>query len=221
MRAISASLLLPFQQITDPAFRWPLLKGIGGAMLGFLALIGLADWGVGSLLGGQGWLATAAGLLGGALVLISAIWLFVPMALAIAGLFLDEVADAVEQRHYPSLPPAEGSRLHHQVWAGIKLGLRMLGLTLVVLPLTFLMPPLGALAFWAIAAVSLGYGLFDGVAQRRMTVEQSHHLRRRLRGSILMIGGVLAALSLVPFLNLLVPILGTAAMTHLLHRGKA
>jgi len=77
----------------------------------------------------------------------------------------------------------------------------------------------GAVAFWAIAAVSLGYGLFDGVAQRRMSIAESHRLRARMRGPVLVLGGVLALLALVPFLNLTVPVLGTAAMTHLLHRA--
>jgi uncharacterized protein involved in cysteine biosynthesis len=220
MRAVPASLLLPFQQISDPAFRWPLLKGLGGALLAFLALVGLADWGVASLVGGDGWLARLAGLFGGLLVLVSAVWLFVPVTLAIAGLFLDEVAAAVEHRYYSFLPPADGSGLHQQIWAGLKLGLQMLGLTLLVMPFALLLPPFGAAAFWAVAAVSLGYGLFDGVAQRRMSVEQSRQLRRRMRWSVLVVGGVLAALSLVPLVNLLVPVLGTAAMTHLLHRER-
>jgi uncharacterized protein involved in cysteine biosynthesis len=220
MRAVPASLLLPFQQISDPAFRWPLLKGLGGALLAFLALVGLADWGVASLVGGDGWLARLAGLFGGLLVLVSAVWLFVPVTLAIAGLFLDEVAAAVEHRYYSFLPPADGSGLHQQIWAGLKLGLQMLGLTLLVMPFALLLPPFGAAAFWAVAAVSLGYGLFDGVAQRRMSVEQSRQLRRRMRWSVLAVGGVLAALSLVPLVNLLVPVLGTAAMTHLLHRER-
>jgi uncharacterized protein involved in cysteine biosynthesis len=220
MRAVPASLLLPFQQISDPAFRWPLLKGLGGALLAFLALVGLADWGIASLVGGDGWLAKLAGLFGGLLVLVSAVWLFVPVTLAIAGLFLDEVAAAVEHRYYSSLPPADGSGLHQQIWAGLKLGLQMLGLTLLVMPFALLLPPFGAAAFWAVAAVSLGYGLFDGVAQRRMSVEQSRQLRRRMRWSVLSVGGVLAALSLVPLVNLLVPVLGTAAMTHLLHRER-
>lgn len=221
MRAVSASLLLPLRQIGDPAFRGPLLKGIGGALVAFLALIWMADWGISSLLSGNGWLATLAGLLGGILVLVSAIWLFVPVTLAIAGLFLDEVAEAVERRYYSSLPEPEGPGLHHQIWAGVVLGLQMLGLTLVVAPLAILMPPAGALAFWAVAAVSLGYGLFDGVAQRRMSVEASRRLRRTMRWQVLAVGAVLAAFALVPVANLLVPVLGTAAMTHLLHRHRS
>jgi uncharacterized protein involved in cysteine biosynthesis len=36
---------------------------------------------------------------------------------------------------------------------------------------------------------------------------------------VLGLGAVLAALSLVPVVNLLVPVFGTAVMTHLLHRS--
>jgi uncharacterized protein involved in cysteine biosynthesis len=221
MRAIVASLILPLRQIGESGFRWPLLKGLGGALLAFLALIGLADWGVGALVGGDGWLATVAGVLGGVLVLVSAIWLFVPIALAIASLFLDEVAEAVERRHYPTLPPAEGSALHSQIWAGLVLGFQMLALTMLIMPLALFLPPVGALAFWVLAAVSLGYGLFEGVAQRRLSVEQSRKLRRQVRWPVLAVGGVLAGLSLIPLLNLTVPVLGTAAMTHLFHRVGA
>jgi uncharacterized protein involved in cysteine biosynthesis len=221
MRGVTTSLVLPFRQLTDPAFRRPLFRGLGGAVLAFLALIWVADWGVSTLLSGTGWWATIAGVLGGILVLVSALWLFVPVALAISGLFLDDVADAVERRYYRSLPPAEGPGLHQQIWAGCVLALQMLGLTVLIIPLGFLVPPLGAVAFWGVAALSLGYGLFDGVAQRRFSVEQSRRLRRQIRWPVLAVGGVLAALALVPVANLLVPILGTAAMTHLLHRSTS
>jgi uncharacterized protein involved in cysteine biosynthesis len=219
MKAVPASLLLPLRQITDPAFRTPLLKGLGAAILAFGGLAWLADWGVGALAGGTGWLATVAGLLGGLLVLISAVWLFVPVLLAITGLFLDEVAEAVERRHYPQLPPAAGASLAAQVGANLRFAGRFLLISLVLLPLALLLPPVGVVLFWAVAAVSLGYGLFDGVAQRRMSIAESHRLRRSRRAEILLVGGALAALAAVPLLNLLVPVLGTAAMTHLLHRG--
>jgi CysZ protein len=221
MHAVSTSLLLPLRQMTEPGFRWPLLKGLAGAFLAFAALIGLADWGVSSLVGGEGWLATVAGLLGGVLVLVSAIWLFVPVMLGIASLFLDEVAEAVERRYYPALPPAAGAGLHAQIWSGVMLGLKMLVLTLAVMVLALFAPPLGAACFWVLAAISLGNGLFEGVAQRRMPVPEASALRRRLRWPIWAVGGVLAAVALVPVLNLAVPIWGTAAMTHLMQRLRA
>ncbi|MFB9968863.1 EI24 domain-containing protein [Pseudoroseomonas cervicalis] len=221
MQAVLAALTLPFRQLTDPGFRGPLLKGLGIALLAFAGLAFLADWGVGALAGGEGWLATLAGLLGGALVLASALWLFVPVLLGLTSLFLDDVAEAVERRFYPSLPPAAGASLAAQASAGIGLTVRLLLLSLLILPLALLLPPIGVVLYFAVAALSLGYGLFEAVAQRRMSVAESRRLRRRRRAEIVAVGVALAGLAAVPLANLLVPVLGAAAMTHLLHRGQA
>lgn len=220
MKTVTASLALPFRQIGDPGFRRPLLKGLLASLLAFAALAGLADWGVGTLVGGEGWLPSLAGLLGGALVLVGAIWLFVPVLLALTSLFLDDVAEAVERRFYPGLPPAHGASLSAQLWANLALSARLLLASIVIFPLALTLPPVGVVLFWAVAAVSLGYGLFEGVAQRRMSVAQARALRRQRRNEILLVGTVLAGVAIVPFANLLVPVLGTAAMTHLMHRPR-
>jgi uncharacterized protein involved in cysteine biosynthesis len=210
---------MPFDQVFDRGFRGPLIKGLLGAILALGGLIVLADWAVMSLAGGTGWLATAAGVLGGVAGLFAAFWLFVPFALAIAGLFLDETAAAVERRHYPGLPAPRGASLAAQGVFNVTLALKVLGLNLVLLPIALLLPVVGGLLIWLVAAVSLGHGLFEGVAQRRMGVAEARVLRKRREFSVLAVGAVLAFMALLPLANLLVPVLGTAAMTHLLHRG--
>ena len=219
MTAVIASLVMPFDQVFDRGFRGPLIKGLLGAILALGGLIVLADWAVMSLAGGTGWLATAAGVLGGVAGLFAAFWLFVPFALAIAGLFLDETAAAVERRHYPGLPAPRGASLAAQGVFNVTLALKVLGLNLVLLPIALLLPVVGGLLIWLVAAVSLGHGLFEGVAQRRMGVAEARVLRKRREFSVLAVGAVLAFMALLPLANLLVPVLGTAAMTHLLHRG--
>jgi CysZ protein len=224
MSAVLTSLWLPFRQLGDPGFRGPLWKGLLGAVLSFGLLVWLADWGLSTLAGmagGGGWIATLSGVLGGLLVLFSAIWLFVPIVLAIAGFFTDQVAEAVERRFYPWLPPPSGgASLAAQARYNLRLTLQVLLLNLVLLPLAFALPVVGAALLWVVAAIALGNGLFEGVAQRRMTVPAARLLRRRRRAEVFLLGGVLAALAVVPVANLLVPVLGTAAMTHLLHRGR-
>lgn len=214
-----AACMLTLRQMSDPAFLAPLAKGLFGAVAVFAGLALLAAWGTGALAGGTGWLATAAATFGGLLTLGLAYWLFIPAMLAISGLFLDPVAAAVERRYYPALPPAEGASLGAQIGFNLKLGLVMAALSLLALPLALFAPPFGAVAFWLISTVALGHGLFEGVAQRRMTVEAARTLRRSREWQVLGLGAVLATLALVPVVNLLVPVLGTAAMTHLLHRG--
>ena len=215
---MTSALLLAFRQIGDPAFRRPLLLGALLALAAGLALAGVASWGVAWLAGGEGWIAAAAAAAGGLLVLVAMWWLFLPLLLAVASLFLDGVAGAVESRHYPALPPAEGASTTAQAWSGLVLAAKMGGLTLILLPLALLVPVVGILVLWAVAAVGLGEGLFLGVAQRRMPVAAAEALKRRRRREIWALGGVLALLGVVAPLNLLVPVIGTAAMVHLLHR---
>ncbi|MGX9966595.1 EI24 domain-containing protein [Roseomonas sp. F4] len=216
--AMLTPLLLALRQIPDPAFRRPLWLGALGALLGLLGLGLLSAWGLGALAGGEGWLATAAATAGAVLVVFAAWWLFIPLLLAVAGQFLDGVAAAVEARHYPELPPPRGASAAAQAWGALVLAAKLGALTLILLPLSLLLPVVGVLLLWVVAAIGLGQGLFEGVALRRMGRDAAEALRRRHRGRIWALGGVLALLAAVPVLNLLVPVLGTAAMTHLLHR---
>ncbi|MBL6458145.1 EI24 domain-containing protein [Belnapia sp. T6] len=212
--------LLALRQLGDPSFLGPLAKAFGAALLAFLGLAALAAWGVSTLAGGTGWLAGLAGAFGGLMVLALAIWLFVPVMLALSGLFLDPVAAAVERRFYGGLPPALGASLFAQAGFNLRLGVKTGVLALAALPLLAVAPPIGAILLWVISTVALGHGLFEGVAQRRMPVAAAAAERRRREVPVLGIGALLAGLALVPGLNLLVPVLGTAAMTHLLHRNR-
>ena len=74
---------------------------------------------------------------------------------------------------------------------------------------------------WTNSAVSSGWaigrGLFVAVAMRRMGRQAAQALYRRHRLSVLLPGVILAAAANVPGLNLIVPIVGTAAMVHVLN----
>ena len=221
-------LLLACRQLTDPAFLAPLLKAGVLAALAFAGLAWGAGWAVEHWLAGAGaeagswvgWLGTLVAALAGVLVLAMAVWLYLPVVMALVGVFLDPVAAAVERRYYPGLAPATGASVLAQARFGIGLGLRLLLLNLLALPLLILAPPIGAVVFFVLATVALGHGTFEGVAQRRLDVAAARRLRRAHESAVLALGAVLAAMAMVPLLNLLVPVLGTAAMTHLLHRAN-
>lgn len=216
-----AAVLLTLRQLGDRSFLLPLAGGFLGALAVFAGLATAAGWLTSWLAGGSGWLAGIAGAAGGLLTLSLAIWLFVPVMLGISSLFVETVAGGVERRFYPNLPPADPASLAAQTGFNLWLGVKTALASLVALPLMVLVPPVGAVVFLVINAVALGHGLFEGVAQRRMSVAAARALRRSREGQVLAMGGLLALLALVPGLNLLVPVLGTAAMTHLLHRGAA
>jgi uncharacterized protein involved in cysteine biosynthesis len=210
-------LLRAFSQLDDPAFIGVLLRSLGWSLACFAGLFVAMTWGVADLLPQGGWWAWLGRLLGGVGAALLTFFLFVPVAMGIATLFTERVALAVEARFYPELPQAVGAPLSAQAWDGLVVGVQVLGMSLLALLLTLLLPGLGALLGWAVSGWAIGRCLFVGVAMRRMSRPQAHALGRRLRLPVLAQGCALALASLLPPLNLLVPVLGVAAMVHLLH----
>lgn len=223
-RGAMKPILLAFEQLDDPVFLGVVLRSVLWAALGFLLLLGASVWGLHHLVavaGWSGWLASAAGLLGSIAAALLALWLFLPLAAAIGTFYVERIAAAVERRHYPGLPPGRGASVWGQLGDALAVGLRVLLLQLVVFPLALLLPGPGWLLAWAVAAWAIGRGLFGAVAMRRMRRGEAAALARSLRGKIFFQGAVLAAAGTLPLLNLFVPVLGTAAMVHLLQDASA
>lgn len=215
-----AAILLAFAQIGDPAFRRPLILGVLGAAVA----LGLLTWGAVAAAawaaGGEGWLSWLAEIGGGVVALLLAWWLFLPVSAAIAAQLVEPVAAAVERRHYPFLPPAKGASVAAQVAFGLGFGLKLLALQILLLPLFFI-PVLGFGLALLIAAYALGAGMVVQTAMLRMDTRTAKVAWRSRRWSGWLLGLVLAAMALVPLLNLLVPVIGTAAAVHLLQRSTA
>ncbi|CAH0226206.1 EI24 domain-containing protein [Roseomonas sp. CECT 9278] len=212
------AVALAVSQLNDPAFRRPLLWGVLGAALSIALLIWGAIEGAAWLAGGTGWLSWLAQAGGGLAALVLAWWLFLPVAAAIASQLVEPVAAAVERRHHPHLPPPQGASIAAQIAFGLRFGLRLLVLQLVLLPLLFI-PVVGFVLAILVSAHALGSGMVQQTALLRMDSAQARQAWRRLRWSGWALGLVLAAMALVPLLNLLVPVLGTAAAVHLLQRS--
>ncbi len=220
------ALLLAFRQFDDPAFRAPLFKGALGAAVALVLLAYGASAAVAWIASGHGgWIAAIAPWLGGAAGLLLAWWLFLPIAVVIAGQFVGAVAAAVERRHYPNLPPPRGATVVAQAAWSLRFGLRMLLVQILLLPLLFI-PVAGFTIALVISARMLGIGVFEGTAQLRMTTTEATAARRQRNGVIWLLGLALALIGLVPLLNLVVPVIGTATAVHLLQdagqmaRGK-
>jgi uncharacterized protein involved in cysteine biosynthesis len=212
------SVALALSQLDDPAFRRPLLWGVLGAALSIALLVWGAIEGAAWLAGGTGWLSWLAQAGGGLAALVAAWWLFLPVAAAIAAQLVEPVAAAVERRHYPHLPPPRGASVAAQIAFGVRFGLKLLALQLVLLPLLFV-PVVGFALAVIVSAHALGSGMVQQTALLRMDAPQARHAWQRLRWAGWGLGLVLAAIALVPLLNLLVPVLGTAASVHLLQRS--
>ena len=226
-------LLLPLtralSQLDDPVFLGVVLRSVGWAVLVFLLFAELlsggaheaaVDWGPDPATPHWidatwlGWLGYAAGPLGAGLL---ALLLFMPVATVIATFFIDRIAAAVEHRWYPGVPPAAPAPLSEQIIDGLELGLLVLAMQVLALVLSVLLPGIGLALGWLISAWAIGRGLFVAVAMRRMGRLQARLLCRRRMTAVLAQGAWISALGLVPIANLLAPVLGTAALVHVLH----
>ncbi|GIT91047.1 membrane protein [Jannaschia pagri] len=214
-------------QMSDQRFRGVLLRGVGlsaGILLAFsLLLIWGVQWLIGPTvtlpwLGEIGWLDDAAGLALIPVSLLLSVFLMVPVASAFTGLFLDRIAEAVEDRHYPGLPPARrqpvGEMLRDTAaFLGLVVGVNLLALLAYVV-----LAPLALFIFWGVNGLLLGREYAQMSAARRLPLAEAKAFRRRHRGAIWATGVLMAIPLSVPVVNLLVPILGAATFTHLFHR---
>lgn len=217
-------MLLALAQLDDPVFLGVVLRSLAWAALAFGALLVGSFWGLHHLVavhGWTGWWAWAAGLLGGLGAVLLAVWLYLPVAAAIGTMYVERIASAVERRHYPWFGTPQGASAWDQFADALAVGIRVLLWSLVAIPIALLLPGPGIVLAWLIAAWAIGRGVFGAVAMRRMSRRDAAALARRLRLPILAQGAILVVGGMLPLLNLLVPVLGTAAMVHVLYAGHS
>jgi uncharacterized protein involved in cysteine biosynthesis len=225
IRAVSLAL----GQLPDPRFQRVLWRGVGLALLLLLAtsaaLLWVLTWALPDSfslpwIGEVTWLDDLAGWAAVPALLVLSIVLMVPVASAMTSLFLDEVAQAVEDRHYPGLAP-----VRPQGWAEMlkdsagAFGTVLLA-NLVALIAYVLLAPLAPVIFVLLNGFLLGREYFQVAALRREGPDGAKALRRRHAGRIWLTGCLMALPLAIPVVNLLVPTLGAAAFTHLYHRVK-
>lgn len=218
---------LAIGQMTDRRFLRVLLLGLGLTVLLLVAatagFVWLAGWLVpdtvslpfGLSLGHLDAVASVASVL---VVMGLSVFLMVPVAAAFTGIFLDDVAEAVEARHYPWLPAAPRIPLAETLRdaAGF-LGI-VVAVNLAALVLYFFVGPFAPILFWVVNGYLLGREYFQLVALRWLGRQGANQARRRHAGQIWLAGVLMAAPLSVPVLNLFVPVLGAATFTHLFHR---
>ena len=215
---------LALGQIGDPRFRRVLLLGIGGALSTLIAftwgLSVLVGWFTGDsitlpFVGEIQWLDNVFSWGAVFLALILSVFLMVPVASAITSLLLDDVADAVEAVHYPSIPQNPrtpfGEALRDTLaFLGVIIIVNLLALILYVI-----FAPIAIFIFWTVNGFLLGREYFMLVAMRRVGRKRAKELLRKHFFTV-WIAGILMAMPLsIPLLNLVIPILGAATFTHL------
>ena len=232
--ALIGDFLRAVRQLSDRAFLLVFAKALALTIALLLALTFAAGWlssFVPTDLGewwliGQVTLPTAAlqGLAVSAVILASS-FLMIPVAALFVGVFLEDVADAVEARHYPnkgaprkiSLSETLSSALR---FFGVIVGVNLLAL-IPYLIFLFLFPPLGLALIYAVNGYLLGREYFEMVAMRHLPARETQALRARNRWRVWFAGVLMAIPLTIPIMNLIVPVLGVATITHQFHRLRA
>lgn len=214
------SVLAASRDVFSPALRRILWKSIG-LTVALLALVwaGLArllDFFLEnhSLSESYPFLDTLAFILAGFGLFIALAYLLPAVSAVVAGYFLDDVAEVVEKKDYPSDPAGRALPFGKAILYGLRFGALSLGVNILALLLLFV-PGINIGAFFAANAYLLSREYFELAAGRFWTPEEVKQLRYEHRGKVLAAGAVLAALVLVPVVNLITPIFGAALMVHL------
>ncbi|MCF2905250.1 EI24 domain-containing protein [Octadecabacter sp. CECT 8868] len=217
-------------QLNDSAFKRVLFLGLGltialliGIYAGWLWLIETFADGPLTLpfVGEITWIGNLAGWGGLALILLMSVFLMIPVASAITSFFLEDVADAVEAKHYPLLMPAPKVPFVDAVRDTIMFFGVLIGANLLAFVAYAIMPFFAVPIFFALNGYLLGREYFTIAAMRREGRAGARAMYRQNTAEIWMAGLLMAVPLTIPLLNLFVPILGAATFTHLYHRISA
>lgn len=224
---IFSDFMKSLAQLSDSRFRRVLWKGVGLSLLLLFGVYALLVTGINLFtpevvtLPWVGEITFLKSIFSWASIFLMiglSMFLMIPVASAFTGLFLDEVAEAVEDRHYPSLAPAPSQPFSDIAidtvnFLGLIVGLNVVGL--IVFPF---FGPLAPALFLGLNGFLLGREYFQMAAMRRLGRIEGRRLLNNNRSEIWLAGALMALPLLVPLLNLFVPVLAAATFTHMFQR---
>lgn len=229
MSSVLEALAKAFGQLSDRTVLGVLVKSILITVLIFAVLGVITFAGLTMAFATVGWADSSAayGGLASAVVAVFLIgvagWLlFRVVAVGVLQFFADEVVIAVEAQHYPQAAQQARALPFREDLANSLRGIgRTLGYNLLALPVALVLLVTGigpAVVFLAVNAWLLGRELTDMAWLRHRATIHANPVPRPQR---VLLGLIVAGIMLVPFANLIGPVIGAAAGTHLTQRAMA
>ncbi len=208
-------------QLPDPRFRKVLGLGIVGALILYLLLWAAMAW----LLSATQvletpWMEGTADIVGGLAAGLLSLLFFPAVVTTVIGVLLDDIAEAVEAKHYPFLPAARPQPVWETLLTTLRFLLVLVAVNLVALPvyLVLLITGFGILLYYAVNGYLISREYFEMVALRRMSPERARTLRRVYLGRLWLSGVLMTFLLSLPLVNLVAPMICTAFMVHRVNR---
>jgi uncharacterized protein involved in cysteine biosynthesis len=152
--ALFSALAKALGQFDDPRIGHVIWKSLAWALVVF-AILGvvfwyLGDWMAGGLAHWVDWVAH----IGTVLLTLLLIWFLFPVAVTtVVSFYLEEVAGAVEERHYPVRPPPRNQPLPALIMGTLRFATIAIALNLVLVPIYLVLlvfPPLYLVVFYAV-----------------------------------------------------------------------
>ena len=213
------SFLKSIIQFSDPAFRKILVQALILSVLVFICLTGIVWFTLSETSIFSFWFfEVIADTLGGITVIFMVCLLFPAVASFFVTLYLEDIVVAVENRHYPNDAPAQPVKLSKSMLITSRFTAVTIVLNLLALPfylLTIWFPPIAIGVFYCLNGYLFGREYFEIVALRHFNSNDIVSVRKVNRWKLFSAGLVITFLFTIPFVNLVVPVIGVAALTHI------
>lgn len=217
-------------QMFAPALRGVLLKAAGLALI-LIVIIGilmhriLAAWAE----SGANWaeqtsgmaphaawaaLAWVLSIMAGLGIITGALFLMPVVTAFVGSFFVDEIAEAVEHKHYAAEPPGQALPFFRALIEGIKFAALALLVYLCALPFV-LFAGLGVVILFLANSYLLGREYFELAAMRSRPPREARAMRKTNAVYVFLAGMFIAVFVSIPVVNLATPIFAMAFMVHI------
>ena len=202
------------EQLFSPKFRLVLFKSLGLTIVVFVVLwVSLQAALAKFLILSYGWMETIVAILASLGLVAGMFLLLLPITAFVATFFIDEIAEAVEQRHYSNDPVGREMPVVQGLVITAKFTVSIIAINILVL-LVALIPGINLVVFYGGNGYLLGREYFELCALRHLPHDKVVELRRTNRSRVWLSGILIAIVATIPFVNLLAPLFATALMVH-------
>lgn len=213
------ALARAFGALTDPGVFWIVVVCFVLTLLSLWGLWELVTWLVtGWKFFNWGWVNWLVDTFTQLVIFFVVLLMFPAVLVIITSMFLDPIVKAVEKRHYPDLPEARSQPIGELIAYIAKFTLWIIAINLLVLPLYLMFPAINFLIAWVVNGYLIGREYYELVAMRRLAPQGMKALRQEHGGVVFRGGFLMAVLFTVPILNLIMPVVSAAYMTHVFHK---
>ena len=209
-----------FEELFTPPFRAVMMKCVGLTLALLIGLIIAVEWSFAHFVVWPDWIETTIQWLGGLALVAASIFLIPPATSLVAALYLDDIADKVERKNFPSDPPGRELPVAKSIWLALKFFVVVLLVNLLAL-LLLLIPGVNLIAFYVGNGYLLGREYFELAAMRHVSAAEAKRLRKANKATVLTCGLIIAMLASMPILNLVTPLFATGFMVRMYKRIAA